>query len=181
MQIDKNLNECEIKTWHLSSKEDQNKVLFAYEKYGSLGEDKEGIETVAYTWRSYKIGNTKTKHGVKIGYSGKLKTYAVMSGGKYYTNVKVTVHSGKSKLKNSQWKTRHSAYGLIGMNGKVPSLGIVYNGSIKGDKYSGSYSVEKTKNYTSLLPCYLKTWGTLTVKCKAGEFNMNTTVKSSWE
>lgn len=45
------------------------------------------------------------------------------------------------------------------------------------EKYGGM----RTKNYTSLLPCYIKTWGTLIVKCDAGEFDLKTGIKSSWE
>lgn len=164
------------------SKEDQNKVLFAYEKYGGMRTKNENnFDEVAYVWTTYYMGDTKTKHGVKIGYDGKLKTYVTASGGKYNTNVKVTVYSGKNKLKNAQWKTSHSAYGLIGTNGTSPSLGIVYNGSVKSDKYKKTFSFERTKNYTSLLPCYIKTWGTLIVKCDAGEFDLKTGIKSSWE
>lgn len=162
------------------SKEDQNKVLYAYERYRNHAQN-DNYQTVAYVWRQYNIGNTKTKNGIKIGYSGRLKSYVGLSGGKYGTNVKITVYKGKKKLKKAYWKTNHSAYGLIGSNGKSPSLGIVYNGNVKSSSYRNSFSFDRTKNYTSLLPCYVKTWGTLVVKSNSGEFDLKTKVKSSWE
>lgn len=172
------------------SEEDQALLLYAYNEYGGAELDSgnyEGndsdipLENVSYAWRTYSIGSNKSKLGVKTTYSGKLKTYVTASGGKYYTDVKVNVKSGKSKIKSLKWKTYHSAYGLLGTNGSSPSLGIVYNGSVSSSKYKSTFSFENTKNYTSALPVYVKTWGKVFVKTNKGEYNYGTSVKSSWE
>ena len=172
------------------SKEDQALLLCAYNKYGGADLDLVShkgdtlniiAENVSYVWRDYSIGSNKSKLGVKTTYSGKLKTHVTRSGGKYYTDVKVSVNSGKSKIKSLKWKTYHSAYGLLGTNGSSPSLGIVYNGSVSSRKYKSTFSFENTKNYTAALPVYVKTWGKVFVATRNGEYNYGTTVKSSWE
>lgn len=180
--------ESEYEVGEPFSEEDQNKLLYAYETYGPevLAEvNNDEAISVGWTWKSYNIGNTTTKCGVKIGYSGKLKTYSPAEGGTYCTDVDVTVYSGKNNLKSAKWKTRHTAYGLLGVDvgykTASTSLGIVYDGSVSSSKYAKSFSFNKTKQYSGLWAIYLKTWGVLDVKTKNGEFNMQTTTKTGWE
>jgi len=166
------------------SEEDQNKLLYAYATYGPgamAQENDNEIVPVGWVWRSYDIGNTKTKYGVKIGYSGTLKTYSPAEGGTYATDVDVKVYSGKSNLVSAKWKTRHTAYGVLGTSGQSVNLGIVYDGSVSSSKYAKSFGFEKKKTYSGIWAVYLKTWGILDVKTDTGEFNMQTTTKTSWE
>lgn len=104
------------------------------------------IVPVGWVWRSYDIGNTKTKYGVKIGYSGTLKTYSPAEGGTYATDVDVKVYSGKSNLVSAKWKTRHKAYGVLGTSGQSVNLGIVYDGSVSSSKYAKSFGFEKRRH-----------------------------------
>jgi len=161
------------------SEEDEALLLYAYEEYAAQENKTEDFLQVVYTTRKHTISNTKTKCGIKVGYSGSLSTYTTCSYGKYMTNVKVTKYSGTAK--SMQWKTSHSAYGLIGTSGKSASLGLVYTGNTKSSKYTNTFSFDKTTKYSALAIVYHSTWGTLDVKTSSGEFNMNTKTYSSVE
>lgn len=172
------------------TEKDQALLLYAYNEYGggnlysnNNAENKYRVplEPIANSWNSYSVGSSKEKLGVKTTYKGTLKTYVNRTGGRYATDVKVTVNSGKRKIKSLKWKTYHSAYGVIGMSGKTPSLGIVYDGSISSSSYTNTFSFEKTKNDTAVLPAYIKTWGKVFVRTTSGEYNYGTKVYSSWE
>ncbi len=94
----------------------------------------------------------------------------------------VDYHGSLNSVETSAYhSTVNTIYGLIGTNGKAPSLGIVYNGSVSSSKYKKSFSFEKTKEYTAALPVYIKAWGKVFVNTNSGEYNYGTTVKSSWE
>lgn len=160
---------------------DSSMIAYIYEKQEGLLEDAAEPNPTGWTWNTYNVKNTKSFSGVKVGYSGKLASYASLSGGSYKTSVHVTLYSGKSKLKKLKWTTHHTSYGLLGTNGKNPSIGIIYNGSSSSSSWKHSFSYSKTVLFSSLVPLYTKTWGTLNVDTKSGNYNMNTKTYQHWE
>ena len=169
------------------TKEDQEEFLYAIETYGQevLHDNNEYVQ-VANTNRKYHVANSKSKNGVTVAYDGYLTTYTpAIEGGQYGTNVNVYISAGKSNLKSMKWTTHHTGYGVIGGNGGSDgasvAIGIVYNNSMSSSKYTSNFNFCKTQKYSGVLVCYVKTWGTLNVNTKNGEFNMNTQTYSSWE
>lgn len=94
--------------------------------------------------------------------------------GTYKTDVDVSRVKGLKKVKALNWKTRHTAYGILGTSGKSLSLGVIYDGSVSSANYKTKFSVEKTKEYSCIYPVYTKIWGVLDVKTTNGEFNATT-------
>lgn len=124
-----------------------------------------------WTTRQHKIKNSKTECGVTASYNGYLETWGGAKNCQYGANVKCTL---SKKVKSAKFKVHHSAYGVLGWSGKIPSIGMTYNDKISSSGYKKSFTYKKFKKYSAFCTVYMITWGELDVKTNTGEFNVRT-------
>lgn len=160
------------------SEEDRNFILYLECEYDKKDIAQEGVIQKAWTTRKYNIKNSKTSNGVTASYSGNFETWAGSQHSKYGVNVKVNL---SKNVKSAKFTVSHTAYGVLGWSGKIPTIGVVYNGSISSGSYTKSFSYNQMKTYAAIWPVRSSVWGSLKVKTSSGEFTMNTKTYKSWE
>lgn len=99
------------------------------------------------------FSKTLTKYSTKVTLSGTMhqNIAPVLGTSSYRGNVTLKLNSGS--LKKVALATHHTAYAFLGWNGKLPSLGQVYKGSVSMSKTSSlsSTKMDKTTRYNGVL------------------------------
>ena len=172
-QISLSYNEGDI-----LSEEDQYFILFLQCEYDKNHIAEDFIPERLWTTRKYKIKNSKTKCGVTASYEGYLETWAGSQHSKYGGNVKVKL---SKSVKSAKFTIHHTEYGVLGWNGHMPTIGVVYSGSISSDSYKKSFSYNEMKKYSAIWPVRASIWGDLKIKTSSGEFTLNTKTYKHFE
>jgi hypothetical protein len=132
---------------------------------------------------SKAISGSKKKYGTKVTLSGTMhQDIAFVAGtSSFRGNVKATRNSGS--LKKVKLTTYHDSYGVVGWNGKFPSIGKVYGGKVSHTKEGNvsSYSMDKTMRYNSILSSYTTMWTKASVTTKSGDaYDVATSTWTKW-
>lgn len=167
---DEALNEKEVKLSNtysegeVVSKEDTKLILYLMSKEKSSPMLRSGKS-------SKSVSKTVNKFKTKVVLSGTMhQNIAFLAGGSSFRgNVKLTRKSGK--LKKVSLATHHSSYGILGWNGKYPSMGCVYSGKVSMSKKSSLNvtQMDKTKKYNSIGSSYTTMYTQATVTTSKGD------------
>lgn len=129
---------------------------------------------------SKAVSKTLSKFGTKVTLKGTMYQNIVIGAGTSTFRGNLTLTRNSGSLKKVALATHHSAYGVVGWNGKFPTVGRVYKGSVSMSKTSSlsSTKMDKTKKYTSVLPSYTTMYSQATVTTSKGD--QYTVTSPSW-
>lgn len=123
--------------------------------------------------KSYSVNINK--FAVKGTFNGVMKQKIATGGGacSYGGTAHVNITAGSAK--RVMVKIQHTAYGVLGMNGSnnLPNIGVVYDNNVSLTKESGcnSTNMDKSDQYTSILPAYTVMYASATItKTNGDEF-----------
>ncbi|MDW0110950.1 hypothetical protein [Sporosarcina aquimarina] len=138
-----------------------------------------GIEL--YNGSSSKaVNKALSKYGTKVTLTGTMyqNIATVVGTSTFRGNLTLTANSGA--LKKVALARHHSAYGVVGWSGKLPTVGRVYKGSVSMSKSSSlnTTRMDKTTKYSSILPSYTTMYSQATVTTAKGD--QYTVTTPSW-
>lgn len=144
-------------------------------------EEKQASNPMLRAGKTQKAFNKSlTKFSTKVTLSGTMyqDIAPVLGTSSYRGNVTLTLNSGS--LKKVALNTHHTAYALLGWNGKIPSVGQVYKGSVSMSKTSSlsSTKMDKTTRYNGVLVFSSTMYTQATVTNSKG--NVFTVTSDNW-
>lgn len=125
---------------------------------------------------SKNFNTSKTSQGVKVTFSGNVKTHinAINVSDQWYSGkTTAKINSGSSKVKSIKTVITNATYGFIGNSGTY--IGLVNSSSLtssSGAKSTANY-LDKKHKYTAILATYTYVTTYVTVNTSQGSFNLH--------
>lgn len=131
----------------------------------------DGLVSIMAGKSQQSVSTSTTKFGTKVTMTGTMyqDIAAFVGTSTFRGRINLTRNSGS--LSKVALRTHHSSYGLVGWNGKYPSIGLVYKGSVGMSKTTslGVTQMDKDAKYNSIASSYTTMYTQATITTSKGD------------